>query len=96
MLLGVVRSLVKHQNEFGTNFQVVITGDHSTPVLSGDHSFEPVPFAICPVGLLQDIDTSACELHSFGEIACSRGKLGRFHGMQVMELVKQLAKCTFN
>lgn len=24
-----------------------VTGDHSTPVEYGDHSFEPVPFAIC-------------------------------------------------
>jgi hypothetical protein len=24
------------------------TGDHSTPVLYGDHSCEPVPFVICP------------------------------------------------
>lgn len=26
-----------------------VTGDHSTPVEYGDHSFEPVPFAICPL-----------------------------------------------
>lgn len=26
---------------------IVVTGDHSTPVLSGDHSFEPVPFVMC-------------------------------------------------
>lgn len=24
-----------------------VTGDHSTPVEYGDHSFEPVPFALC-------------------------------------------------
>ena len=24
-----------------------MTGDHSTPVEYGDHSFEPVPFALC-------------------------------------------------
>lgn len=31
------------------NFQffLCVTGDHSTPVEYGDHSFEPVPFAIC-------------------------------------------------
>ena len=29
------------------DFALVVTGDHSTPVLSGDHSFEPVPFVIC-------------------------------------------------
>lgn len=31
------------------NFQycLCVTGDHSTPVEYGDHSFEPVPFALC-------------------------------------------------
>lgn len=28
-------------------YSVCVTGDHSTPVEYGDHSFEPVPFAIC-------------------------------------------------
>ena len=26
---------------------ICVTGDHSTPVQYGDHSFEPVPFAVC-------------------------------------------------
>ncbi|XP_031496083.1 uncharacterized protein LOC116261458 [Nymphaea colorata] len=28
-------------------YSICITGDHSTPVEYGDHSFEPVPFALC-------------------------------------------------
>lgn len=28
-------------------YYLCVTGDHSTPVEYGDHSFEPVPFAIC-------------------------------------------------
>eukprot|EP00252_Welwitschia_mirabilis_P027418 TRINITY_DN9398_c0_g1_i1.p1 TRINITY_DN9398_c0_g1~~TRINITY_DN9398_c0_g1_i1.p1 ORF type:complete len:150 (-),score=29.20 TRINITY_DN9398_c0_g1_i1:203-616(-) len=28
-------------------YSLCITGDHSTPVEYGDHSFEPVPFTIC-------------------------------------------------
>lgn len=28
-------------------YSVCVTGDHSTPVEYGDHSFEPVPFTIC-------------------------------------------------
>eukprot|EP00271_Cylindrocystis_brebissonii_P020984 TRINITY_DN7296_c0_g1_i1.p1 TRINITY_DN7296_c0_g1~~TRINITY_DN7296_c0_g1_i1.p1 ORF type:complete len:480 (-),score=91.07 TRINITY_DN7296_c0_g1_i1:277-1716(-) len=28
-------------------FALCVTGDHSTPVLYGDHSYEPVPFSIC-------------------------------------------------
>lgn len=28
-------------------YYICVTGDHSTPVEYGDHSFEPVPFAVC-------------------------------------------------
>ncbi|XP_052200180.1 uncharacterized protein LOC127806739 [Diospyros lotus] len=37
------------QAESTSNFQyfLCVTGDHSTPVEYGDHSFEPVPFALC-------------------------------------------------
>ncbi|XP_050226403.1 uncharacterized protein LOC126676278 [Mercurialis annua] len=37
------------QAESTGNFQyfLCVTGDHSTPVEYGDHSFEPVPFAMC-------------------------------------------------
>ncbi|KAH7446552.1 hypothetical protein KP509_01G061700 [Ceratopteris richardii] len=28
-------------------FSICVTGDHSTPVEYGDHSFEPVPFTMC-------------------------------------------------
>lgn len=28
-------------------YYICITGDHSTPVEYGDHSFEPVPFTLC-------------------------------------------------
>ncbi|KAH6836941.1 Cofactor-independent phosphoglycerate mutase [Perilla frutescens var. hirtella] len=30
-------------------YYICVTGDHSTPVEYGDHSFEPVPFALCRV-----------------------------------------------
>jgi 2,3-diphosphopglycerate-independent phosphoglycerate mutase len=37
------------QAESSGNFKyfLCVTGDHSTPVEYGDHSFEPVPFAVC-------------------------------------------------
>lgn len=37
------------QTEQSGNFQyyICVTGDHSTPVEYGDHSFEPVPFSLC-------------------------------------------------
>ncbi|XP_047317501.1 probable 2,3-bisphosphoglycerate-independent phosphoglycerate mutase [Impatiens glandulifera] len=31
----------------GFQYSLCITGDHSTPVEYGDHSFEPVPFTLC-------------------------------------------------
>ena len=33
----------------GRRFAVAVTGDHSTPAVYGDHSHEPVPFAIAHV-----------------------------------------------
>ena len=29
------------------DYTIVVTGDHTTTVCTGDHSFEPVPFVIC-------------------------------------------------
>lgn len=39
------------ESESTGNFKyfLCVTGDHSTPVEYGDHSFEPVPFTICPL-----------------------------------------------
>ncbi|KAL0685712.1 hypothetical protein Bca4012_052560 [Brassica carinata] len=46
-----IRQLAKllWQAETSTNYQyfLCVTGDHSTPVEYGDHSFEPVPFTMC-------------------------------------------------
>ncbi|KAH0939914.1 hypothetical protein HID58_007375 [Brassica napus] len=46
-----IRQLAKllWQAERSTNYQyfLCVTGDHSTPVEYGDHSFEPVPFTMC-------------------------------------------------
>ena len=33
---------VKNCND-GTEFIIVVTGDHTTPTQVGDHTFEPVP-----------------------------------------------------
>ena len=33
----------------GRQYAVCITGDHSTPAVFGDHSHEPVPFALAHV-----------------------------------------------
>jgi 2,3-diphosphopglycerate-independent phosphoglycerate mutase len=68
----------------------VITGDHTTHIHSGDHSFEPVPLAICDISsmhspLLSDSVTS------FDEISCAEGGLGRFPGSEVMKLIRRFS-----
>ena len=38
-----------YEDDFFCRYSVVVTGDHSTPALYGDHSCEPVPFVIARV-----------------------------------------------
>lgn len=80
---------------------IVVTGDHTTPVKYGDHTFEPVPFAIARVGnavrTLASSDSTlpegssplVDEVASFSELSVARGALGRFSGDQVMEIIKK-------
>jgi 2,3-bisphosphoglycerate-independent phosphoglycerate mutase len=46
-----------------------VTGDHSTPVEYGDHSFEPVPFSLCRledfVGAIGKDNVNAISLEDF-------------------------------
>jgi 2,3-bisphosphoglycerate-independent phosphoglycerate mutase len=46
-----------------------VTGDHSTPVEYGDHSFEPIPFAICRlrdfVGAIGEVNVMNTPLDDF-------------------------------
>jgi len=80
-----------------TEFTILVTGDHSTPVLTGDHSYEPVPFAISKVrnatAVLKKEDRTSFQhmadsTLSFDEISTARGLLGRFCGGQVMTIAK--------
>jgi len=50
MLGHIIQDLTKTTTDH-VQYSVVVTGDHSTPVLSGDHSCEPVPFVIAPLPL---------------------------------------------
>lgn len=43
----LARLLWQAQTTGGFQYSICVTGDHSTPVEYGDHSFEPVPFALC-------------------------------------------------
>eukprot|EP00475_Leptophrys_vorax_P004817 TRINITY_DN12883_c0_g1_i2.p1 TRINITY_DN12883_c0_g1~~TRINITY_DN12883_c0_g1_i2.p1 ORF type:complete len:454 (-),score=118.01 TRINITY_DN12883_c0_g1_i2:59-1420(-) len=79
-MVAYLLDLLGHrQNEF----IFVLTGDHTTPVSTGDHSFEPVPFMICDLGASPQ--TAETE---FDEISCGEGDLGRFRGSEVMNLIK--------
>jgi len=52
---------------------VIVTGDHSTPTLLGEHSWHPVPTLVA----------SGCSRPTapvFGEATCRGGDLGLFHG----------------
>ncbi|KAJ4825149.1 hypothetical protein Tsubulata_008688 [Turnera subulata] len=46
--IGQLAKLLWHAESTGKfQYFLCVTGDHSTPVEYGDHSFEPVPFSIC-------------------------------------------------
>lgn len=53
MMFGHVLKLLWESNqESGHDFTLVCTGDHTTPVVFGDHSYEPVPLSM---GNLNDV-----------------------------------------
>ncbi|KAK9107153.1 hypothetical protein Syun_023164 [Stephania yunnanensis] len=47
MIGQLARLLWEAESNGKFQYSLCVTGDHSTPVEYGDHSFEPVPFAIC-------------------------------------------------
>ncbi|KAH6814374.1 Cofactor-independent phosphoglycerate mutase [Perilla frutescens var. frutescens] len=48
--IGQLAKLLWQAESMGVfQYYICVTGDHSTPVEYGDHSFEPVPFALCRV-----------------------------------------------
>mmetsp|Transcript_32653 Transcript_32653/g.82862 ORF Transcript_32653/g.82862 Transcript_32653/m.82862 type:complete len:503 (-) Transcript_32653:247-1755(-) len=51
MVGQMVRRLWEDEEASGgaVRYTIVVTGDHSTPIVFGDHSHEPVPFAIAHV-----------------------------------------------
>jgi 2,3-diphosphopglycerate-independent phosphoglycerate mutase len=72
-------------------FLIVVTGDHSTPVELGDHSYEPVPFAIWDI-----LGKEKDKVEVFSEIEACKGDLGRFSGLQVMNIIKSFLKYSTN
>ncbi|MDD5023045.1 MAG: 2,3-bisphosphoglycerate-independent phosphoglycerate mutase, partial [Candidatus ainarchaeum sp.] len=63
---------------------LIITGDHSTPCESGDHSTDPVPILIFGDG--KD------EVEIFDEKSCVNGKLGKVYGKDLIEHILNLTR----
>ncbi len=68
---------------------ISLTGDHSTPMYYGDHSFEPVPFTVSTKQSIIDDKPFflADSVEHFDEVSAAQGVLGRFPGREVMKLM---------
>ena len=69
----------------------MLTGDHTTLAEVGDHSFEPVPFAISNIAACAQLEivSSGDAVEKYSEIDAVRGHLGRFPGAEVMTLLQK-------
>ena len=63
MVQQLIKRLCAAEKATGKRFMICITGDHSTPVLTGDHSHEPVPFALAHIQHVVSLELhwTACE-----------------------------------
>jgi len=93
-LQKVVNMLGEHSlaSNGSVDFVLCVTGDHTTPVQYGDHTFEPVPIAIGAVSrLYHDLKQGAAPTKTFDEIECGKATsaLGRFNGIETIPLLKR-------
>jgi len=49
----LIKNLKEVESKSNDEYSICVTGDHSTPVEYGDHSFEPVPFLITAISSIQ-------------------------------------------
>eukprot|EP01133_Synstelium_polycarpum_P016999 gene16999-20229_t len=101
MIGSIVERLSAAELAGNGKYSICVTGDHSTPVLTGDHSCEPVPFTIGkPLLIAKSLSGTSIDnitqiysfvdrVTRFSEIACIQGALGRFPGGQVMNVITQ-------
>ena len=80
---------------------ICITGDHSTLMRTGEHTFEPVPFAITKLEdakayFLEEEKEKVLErisarddVRKFDELSAGKGALGRFIGSETMGVVRR-------
>jgi len=95
MVKELLLSLQKHKDE-DDEIIIALTGDHTTPICIGDHTFEPVPFGVSTYSALSNelnIEKSdpnseytkkvlslKDKVESFNEVSACEGALGRFPG----------------
>ena len=65
---------------------IVITSDHSTPVLMREHSGHPIPLLM--KGPFVRID----KVEKFSELDCIHGSLGTFRAIELMNLILMSTK----
>ena len=63
---------------------IIITGDHATPCIVGDHTDDPVPIMIS--GPMVEPD----EVERFDEEECKKGRLGTVFGRDIIRLIKRM------
>lgn len=75
----------------------VLTGDHTTPTVFGDHTCEPVPVVFADIfdpdsdEERSSIFVPSDDCNAFDEISAGmHGSLGRFPGGEFMSLIKRL------
>ena len=72
-LRKLVEILGKHavENPDTNEYILCVTGDHTTPVEYGDHTFEPVPIAIGQISrIYADLQANKPAEYTFDEICC--------------------------
>lgn len=82
MIGKLLKELKEKTND---NFIILVTGDHTTPCVYGDHDNEPVPFTI-----MSSKNGEKDDVKKFSEIDASKGILGRFEGIHVFDIIKSM------
>ena len=93
----MISTFIENVQDSNHEYVICITGDHTTPTLSGDHTYEPVPILISLVSNYLNrnegngLNGLKDNVAKFDEISCSYDSLlGRFNGI---ELIPTLLKC---
>ncbi|KAL4460293.1 hypothetical protein ABPG74_000044 [Tetrahymena malaccensis] len=100
-MLKEFTELIKEETD--SEYIICLTGDHTTPVRYGDHTFEPVPVGVTlSSNLLNELNTKKQtndelahyrdNVQQFDELSAAEGVLGRFVGSQLLSILKNFKK----